>query len=61
MNDRIFGLLTRRQKLDDELRSELSRPRPDSIRLLRLKKLKLSIRRRLNRLWLAPMSPVAVA
>jgi len=61
MNDRIFGLLSRRQKLDDELRSEMARMRPDSIRLLRLRKLKQVIRNRLNRLWLTPLSPVAAA
>ncbi|HEX7857986.1 MAG TPA: DUF465 domain-containing protein [Sphingobium sp.] len=57
MNDRIFRLLSRRQTLDAQLQTELARPRPDSIRLLRLKRLKLVVRERLNRLWLAPITP----
>lgn len=55
MNDRIFRLLSRRQRLDDVLRTEMARPRPDSIRLLRLKRLRTLLRQRLNRLWLAPI------
>jgi hypothetical protein len=56
MNDRIFRLLSRRQRLDDQLRSEMARPRPDSIRLLRLKRLKQVVRGQLNRLWLVPIA-----
>jgi hypothetical protein len=39
------------KKLDDEIRRELRRRIPDTIRLLRLKKLKLAVK---DRLYLAP-------
>lgn len=38
------------RKLDDEIRRELRRRAPDSMRLLRLKKLKLAIKDRLFRM-----------
>lgn len=57
MNDRIFRLLSRRQRLDEQLTTELARPRPDMIRLLRLKRLKLVLKNRVNRLWLSPLVP----
>ncbi|MFT3966252.1 MAG: DUF465 domain-containing protein [Sphingobium sp.] len=60
MNDRIFRLLSRRQRLDEQLRTEMARPRPDSIRLLRLKRLQLAVRDRVNRLWLAPIARPAL-
>ncbi|MET0364988.1 MAG: DUF465 domain-containing protein [Sphingobium sp.] len=56
MNDRIFRLLSRRQRLDEQLRTEMSRPRPDAFRLLRLKRLNAVLRERVNRLWLAPIT-----
>lgn len=57
MHDRIFRLLTRRQWLDTALRTELSRRNPDVIRLLRLKRIALVTKDRLNRLFhTAPIS-----
>jgi hypothetical protein len=50
MSSRIFQLLTRHQKLDEALRSELSRSWPDPMRTLQLKKLKLAIKDQLHRL-----------
>ncbi|MET0241135.1 MAG: hypothetical protein ABW184_14685 [Sphingobium sp.] len=54
MYDRIFRLMTRRQSLDAQLRSEEQRGSPDIIRLLRLKRLSLIVRERLNRSY-APL------
>ncbi len=48
----VFGLLTKHQRLDAALRTEQSRRLPDSIRIQRLKKLKLGIKDRLHRLSL---------
>jgi hypothetical protein len=36
------------RRLDDEIRRELKRRMPDSVRLLRLKKLKLAVKDRLH-------------
>ena len=52
MTTAIFGLLTKHQRLDEALRSEQSRRLPDSLRIQRLKKLKLGIKDRLHRLSL---------
>ncbi len=49
MNSLIYRLTAIHRKLDDEIRSELKRRFPDSIRLLRLKKLKLSVKDRMYR------------
>ena len=46
-----LGLIHRR--LDEEIRRELKRRVPDTIRLLRLKKLKLAIKDRLH--WNLPL------
>lgn len=56
MTDRIFRLLSRRQQLDAQWTAEMTRPRPDTIKLLRLKRLSLLMRDRVNRLWLAPIT-----
>lgn len=48
MNSIIYRLTIIHRKLDDEIRRELKRRFPDSIRLLRLKKLKLAIKDRLH-------------
>lgn len=40
------------RRLDDEIRQELKRRMPDTIRLLRLKKLRLAIKDRLYRISL---------
>jgi hypothetical protein len=50
MNKPLYRLTYIHRRLDDEIRSELSRRFPDTIRLLRLKKLKLAIKDRLFRL-----------
>jgi hypothetical protein len=54
MNHLIYRLSIIHKKLDDEIRSELKRRFPNSIRLLRLKKLKLSVKDRLHFQMLKP-------
>ena len=49
MNAIIYRLSVIHRRLDEEIRSELRRRLPDSIRLLRLKKLKLAVKDRLHR------------
>jgi uncharacterized protein len=49
MSAAIYRLTTIHRKLDEEIRRELKRRAPDSLRLLRLKKLKLAIKDRLHR------------
>jgi hypothetical protein len=46
----IYRLSVMHQRLDDEIRKELKRRVPDTIRLLRLKKLRLAIKDRLYRI-----------
>lgn len=48
MNAFIYRLGLIHRRLDDEIRLELKRRFPDSIRLLRLKKLKLAVKDRLH-------------
>lgn len=48
MNAFIYRLSVIHRKLDDEIRRELKRRFPDSIRLLRLKKLRLAVKDRLH-------------
>jgi uncharacterized protein len=50
MSDHSFRLLQYHQKLDSELRSEMRRSWPSFARIQRLKKLKLAVKDRLNRL-----------
>jgi hypothetical protein len=47
MNALIYRLTVLHRRLDDEIRRELKRRFPDSMRLLRLKKLQLAIKDRL--------------
>jgi uncharacterized protein YdcH (DUF465 family) len=47
MNAFIYRLIVIHRRLDEEIRRELERRWPDSIRLLRLKKLRLSVKDRL--------------
>ena len=47
MNALIYRLTALHRRLDDEIRRELKRRFPDSMRLLRLKKLRLAIKDRL--------------
>ena len=49
MNPFTYKLTLIHKRLDAEIRGELKRRRPDSLRLLRLKKLKLAIKDRLFR------------
>lgn len=48
---RLHGLTMRHRRLDDEIRDELKRPFPDSLRLLRLKRMRLAVKDRLHRLF----------
>ena len=48
MNHLLYRLSVIHKRLDDEIRRELTRRFPDSIRLLRLKKLKLAVKDRLH-------------
>lgn len=50
MSDHSFRLLQYHQRLDGELRSELRRAWPSFDRVQRLKKLKLAVKDRLNRM-----------
>ena len=47
MNAFVYRLSVVHRRLDDEIRRELQRRWPDSIRLLRLKKLRLAVKERL--------------
>ena len=49
MSDHVYRLLERHQKLDDLLRRAQSRRTADPFEILRLKKLKLAIKDRINR------------
>jgi len=49
MNAIIYRLTAIHRRIDEEIRSELKRRLPDSIRLLRLKKLRLAVKDRLHR------------
>jgi uncharacterized protein len=55
MSHRYFHLLTKHQKLDEALRQEQMRLRPDFTRLQKLKRMKLAIKDRLNRLINTPL------
>ena len=54
MNALIYRLTVLHRRLDDEIRRELKRRFPDSMRLLRLKKLRLAIK---DRLYLRQLNP----
>lgn len=54
MSDRLFRLTQLHQKLDERLRHEQKRRWADPFELARLKKLKLRIKDRLNRLVRRP-------
>ena len=47
MSAQTYRLTLAHQRLDEAIRAEMTRRLPDSIRLLRLKKLKLSVKDRL--------------
>ena len=48
MNSLMYRLSVVHKRLDEEIRRELKRRFPDTIRLLRLKKLKLAVKDRLH-------------
>ncbi len=50
MNALIYKMTVVHSRLDEEIRRELERRFPDSLRLLRLKKLRLAIKDRLHML-----------
>ena len=50
MNATLYRLTVIHRRIDEEIRSELKRRFPDSMRLLRLKKVKLAIKDRLHRM-----------
>jgi len=50
MSDRDFRLLQYHQKLDDELRSEMRRAWPSFDRIQRLKRMKLAVKDKLQRM-----------
>lgn len=49
MKNLIYRLTSIHRKIDDEIRGELARRFPDSIKLLRLKTLRLAVKDRLYR------------
>ena len=49
MKTLIYRLMLIHRKIDDQIRGELARRFPDSIKLLRLKKLRLAVKDRLTR------------
>lgn len=49
MKNLIYRLTLIHRKVDDEIRGELARRFPDSIKLLRLKKMRLAVKDRLYR------------
>lgn len=57
MNDRVFRLLDRHQRVDARIRAEIARKSPDSFRLLRLALLKRAVKNRLNLLFGGTMMP----
>ncbi len=61
MSDRDFRLLQYHQKLDDELRAELRRSWPSFARIQRLKKLKLAVKDKLQRMTLKGRRPKSLA
>jgi uncharacterized protein len=47
MSTEVYRLTATHQRLDEAIRDEMQRRLPDSLRLLRLKKLKLAVKDRL--------------
>ena len=54
MHPRLFRLIETHQRIDTRLRSELQRPRPDGLQLMRLKRLKLRVKELIQRFTLQP-------
>ena len=53
MSNQVYRLTTTHQRLDEAIRAEMQRRLPDSLKLLRLKKLKLAVKDRLAALMRA--------
>ena len=53
----IYKLTTLHGRLEDEIRMELKRRLPDTMRLLRLKKLRLAVKDRLHRIMAEAFAP----
>ena len=49
MHPRLYRLIEAHQRIDSKLRRELQRPRPDSFRLMQLKRLKLRVKDLIHR------------
>ena len=54
MHPRLFRLIETHQRIDQRLRSELTRPLPDAFQLMRLKRLKLRAKQLIARFTLTP-------
>ena len=54
MHPRLFRLIETHQRIDSRLRSELQRPLPDILQLMRLKRLKLRAKELIRRFTLQP-------
>ena len=49
MHPRLYRLIEAHHRIDSRLRLELERPRPDSFRLMQLKRLKLRVKDLIHR------------
>ena len=54
MHPRLYRLIETHQRIDARLRSELTRPLPDTLQLMRLKRLKLRAKALIQRFTLRP-------
>ena len=54
MHPRLFRLIETHQRIDAGLRNELRRPLPDSLQLMRLKRLKQRVKQLIRRFTLQP-------
>ena len=54
MHPRLFRLIETHQRIDQRLSDEQRRPRPDSLQLMRLKRLKLRVKDLIHRLTRKP-------
>lgn len=61
MNPMIYRLSVTHHKLEDEIRLELKKRLPDSLRLLRLKRLKLAIKDRIHHHFGGRRQPILTA
>ena len=54
MHPRLFRLIETHQRIDSRLRNELQRPLPNSLQLMRLKRLRLRAKELIRRFTLQP-------